>query len=85
MGRKTDNVHAQAKRLYNYLRENTRDKEKFGLVYAELIGYGFRRNLWGMKKLGVTLSIMIWNRALITNRAEVNSLPGCEIDYHSGL
>ncbi len=43
----------------NYLRENTRDKEKFGLVYAELIGYGFRRNLWGMKKLGVTLSIIL--------------------------
>lgn len=38
------------------LRERTRDAEKFPLVLKENIGYGFRRNLWAMKPVGITLS-----------------------------
>lgn len=40
------------------LREQTRDKKKYPLVYAENVSYGFRRNLLGMKSLGITLIII---------------------------
>jgi hypothetical protein len=40
----------------NLLLERTRDKKKFPLVFQELTNYGFRRNLWGMKPIGLTLS-----------------------------
>lgn len=39
------------------LRERTRDQERFPLVFEELCGYGFRRNLWGHRPLGIALSI----------------------------
>jgi hypothetical protein len=39
-----------------YLRDRTREKAAFPLVYAENVNYGFRRNLWGMKKAGVVIS-----------------------------
>ena len=35
------------------LRERTRDRKRFPLVFEENCSYGFRRNLWGMKPLGV--------------------------------
>lgn len=38
----------------SYLRNNSRDKDKFNLVYTENTNYGFRRNLWGMKSLAIT-------------------------------
>lgn len=34
----------------------TRDQKKFGLLFVENAAYGFRRNLWGMKPLGVVLA-----------------------------
>lgn len=40
----------------DYLRTATRDKEKFRLVYAENVNYGFRRNLWGMKPGGIAIA-----------------------------
>jgi hypothetical protein len=40
----------------NLLVERTRDKKKFPLIFQELTNYGFRRNLWGMKPIGLTLS-----------------------------
>lgn len=40
------------------LREATRDTKRFPLVLAENINYGFRRNLWGLKPIGVTLAIV---------------------------
>lgn len=40
-----------------YLRDRTRDKTAFPLVYAENVNYGFRRNLWGMKKAGLLISV----------------------------
>jgi hypothetical protein len=39
-----------------YLCNNTRDTKKFPLIFKELCSYGFRRNLWGMKPLGITFS-----------------------------
>jgi hypothetical protein len=41
-----------------FLRENTRDRKRFPLVYAENVNYGFRRNLWALKQVG------IWSAAL---------------------
>lgn len=42
----------------NYLRVNTRDTKKYALVFHELVQYGFRRNLWGLRPLGITLSAL---------------------------
>jgi len=36
-----------------FLREQTRDRQRFPLVFEELCSYGFRRNLWGLKPLGL--------------------------------
>lgn len=41
-----------------FLRDRTRDREQFHLVFEENCNYGFRRNLWGMKPLGVTLTLL---------------------------
>ena len=37
------------------LRSRTRDKNKFRLVFEENCNYGFRRNLWGMKAVGIAI------------------------------
>ena len=42
----------------NWLLTQTRDTKKFALLFQENISYGFRRNLWGMKPFGVTLSLL---------------------------
>ena len=36
----------------------TRDTKSFPLLFKENISYGFRRNLWGMKPLGLAVSIV---------------------------
>jgi hypothetical protein len=38
------------------LRDRTRDKARFPLVFEENCNYGFRRNLWGLKPWGITTS-----------------------------
>ena len=40
-----------------FLKEATRDTGKFPLVHAENINYGFRRNLYGLKWLGVCAAL----------------------------
>jgi len=40
------------------LLERTRKREAFPLLFEENCNYGFRRNLWGMKALGVTFSLL---------------------------
>lgn len=40
----------------DFLRSHTRDATRFPLVAAENASYGFRRNLWGLKPLGIILS-----------------------------
>lgn len=42
----------------NYLREHTRDQPKFQLVFQALCEYGFRRNLWGLKPIGVGIALL---------------------------
>ena len=41
----------------NALIQATYDTARFPLVYAENINYGFRRNLWGLKPIGLPLAI----------------------------
>ena len=41
-----------------FLIERTRKKDIFPLVFEENCNYGFRRNLWGMKPLGLTTSMV---------------------------
>lgn len=41
-----------------FLRERTRDKKAFPLVFAENVNYGFRRNLWGMKRAAIALCLI---------------------------
>lgn len=43
-----------------FLISKTRDTKKYALLFNELISYGFRRNLWGLKKLSlISLTILI--------------------------
>ena len=42
----------------NFLREKTRDKKNFPLVYSENVNYGFRRNLWRMKSAGMFIAAL---------------------------
>ncbi len=39
------------------LRELTRDRSRFPLVFEENCNYGFRRNLWGMRPFGLSLAL----------------------------
>lgn len=41
------------------LRDATRDQTRFGLVFAENVNYGFRRNLWGMKPVGASIGVVL--------------------------
>ena len=40
-----------------WLIERTRDKERFPLVFAENVNYGFRRNVLGLKVWGILISL----------------------------
>ena len=52
----------QADAIYSscadFLRERTRDKDRFPLVFQENCNYGFRRNLWCMRPIGTTLAVL---------------------------
>lgn len=41
-----------------YLKEKTRDKKSFPLLFQENMNYGFRRNLWGMRQFGILFSLL---------------------------
>lgn len=62
-----------------WLRENTSDREKFGLLFEENINYGFRRNLLGLKSSALVVSLTI---ALI---AICSLLFGIPIDDSSSM
>lgn len=42
----------------NYLRECTRDKAKYPLVYSDLVAYGFSRNLLALRGFGIFVSLL---------------------------
>ncbi len=41
-----------------YLIGETRDTKRFPLIFKETVNYGFRRNLWGLKPFGLTISTL---------------------------
>jgi hypothetical protein len=41
----------------NWLLARTRDKKLFGLLFEKNISYGFRRNMLGLRRLGVSISL----------------------------
>ena len=42
----------------NYLRKETRDTSKYKLLFQENISYGFRRNTWGLRTIGLLLTFL---------------------------
>ncbi|AKE52708.1 hypothetical protein [Kangiella geojedonensis] len=42
----------------NYLRESTRDNNKFPLVFADNVAYGFMRNLFALKSAAIVISLL---------------------------
>lgn len=41
-----------------WLREKTRDKKAYPLVFKENVGYGFSRNLWALKNVSILLLLV---------------------------
>jgi hypothetical protein len=41
----------------HFLREKTRDRKQFPVIFAENINFGFRRNLWALKPYGIPSSL----------------------------
>jgi hypothetical protein len=41
-----------------WLLTQTRDTKRFSILFKENIAYGFRRNLWGLKPMGLTISLL---------------------------
>jgi hypothetical protein len=41
----------------DFMKGRTRDRKKFNLVFEENCNYGFRRNLWGLKPIGLALAV----------------------------
>lgn len=52
----------EADRIYEtyetYLRNETRNREQFPLVREELVNYGYARNAWGLRPLGLTSALL---------------------------
>ncbi len=60
-----DEIYETCSRM---LRDRTRDKDRFYLLFSENCNFGFRRNLWGLKPLGlVILSMSILATALLAS------------------
>tara|TARA_B110001469_G_scaffold79498_1_gene75205 strand:- start:467 stop:1198 length:732 start_codon:yes stop_codon:yes gene_type:complete len=46
-------------RCCDWLRERTRDKERFSILFEENTNYGFRRNLLGLKTAALSISSLV--------------------------
>lgn len=53
----SESVRAFYNACFRWLRENTRDKERFHVLLGENISYGFRRNMWGLKWFGIAVNL----------------------------
>lgn len=42
---------------FDYLRNSTTDHDRFRILFNENINYGFRRNLYGLKPVGIALNL----------------------------
>ena len=41
------------------MRQNTRDIKRFPLLFVENVTYGFRRNLFGLKRIGLGINAIV--------------------------
>lgn len=41
-----------------YVRVNTRDTKKYPLLFKDNVCYGYHRNLWGLRPIGITVSVL---------------------------
>jgi hypothetical protein len=57
----------------DYLLSKTRDKERFQLLFQENVNYGFRRNLWAMKPVGIAISILSLVALALVTRIEARA------------
>ena len=57
-GRDPATADAYYQALVDKLIESTRDRQRFPLIFEENRNYGFSRNLWGMKTLGILFSAL---------------------------
>lgn len=65
----------QYDKLVDALKAATRDRDKFPLVFAENVNYGFRRNLWGMQTIGIGLSLTAFGISLALFIATIAGRP----------
>lgn len=56
--RDTDAAASNYDSAVRWLREKTRDRARFGLVFRENVSYGFRRNLYALKPIGLPLALL---------------------------
>jgi hypothetical protein len=62
----------------DYLRTHTRDRKTFPLVFQELVNYGYRRNVFGLRTVGITMDVLscmicvVWLYLLYTTTGKLN-------------
>ena len=57
----------------DYLLSKTRDRERFQLLFQENVNYGFRRNLWAMKSVGIAISVLSLVALALVTRIEARA------------
>ena len=65
-----------------WLLTQTRDTQKFSLLFRENISYGFRRNLWGLKPFGIAVAFVsaaISTAAIIYEYHRYSSTPSLQV------
>ncbi len=65
-----DKADAFYQRCGTWLREQTRDKDKFNILFEENKTYGFRRNLYGLRHAALALDFLISAAATIVLTTE---------------
>ena len=61
-----------------YLRTHTKDTKTFRLLFQENVNYGYRRNVWGMKPLGIAASTLslgvsaMWGYVIYRNHESIS-------------
>jgi hypothetical protein len=57
-GQRSVETDARYDSATRWLRERTRDKGRFPIIFHENVSYGFRRNLYGLKAIGMVLAAL---------------------------
>jgi hypothetical protein len=57
----------------DYLLSKTRDKERFQLLFQENMNYGFRRNLWALKPIGIAVGLLSLAALAFLTRAQARA------------